>query len=92
MKPCSPTRWVMLMVFSNLLFAFQLRAEGIGMVTGTATGAYIQFGPDIAKVAQSAGAEGPTLWTHDQRYPFYPTDPSGYKAITDILKGRGQPR
>jgi hypothetical protein len=44
MKPCSPTRWVMLMVFSNLLFASQLRAEGIGIVTGTATGTYIQFG------------------------------------------------
>ena len=27
------------------------------MVTGTATGTYIQFGQDIAKVAQSVGLE-----------------------------------
>jgi TRAP-type uncharacterized transport system substrate-binding protein len=57
MKPCSPTRWVMLMVFSSLLFVSQLRAEGIGMVTGTATETYIQFGQDIAKMAQSAGLD-----------------------------------
>jgi TRAP transporter TAXI family solute receptor len=45
----------MLIVVSPLLFASKLRAEGIGIVTGTATGTYIQFGQDIAKVAQSAG-------------------------------------
>src|SRR5262249_9796120 len=57
MKPCSPTRWGMLMVFSSLLLVSQLGAEGIGMVTGIATGTYIQFGQDIAKAAQSVGLD-----------------------------------
>jgi TRAP transporter TAXI family solute receptor len=34
-----------------------VRAEGIGMVTGSATGTYIQFGHDIAKVASKRGIE-----------------------------------
>jgi TRAP transporter TAXI family solute receptor len=57
MKPCSRRHWVMLMVFSSLLFVSQLGAEGIGMVTGSSTGIYIQFGQDIAKVAQSVGLD-----------------------------------
>ncbi|MGD9209560.1 MAG: TAXI family TRAP transporter solute-binding subunit [Desulfobacteraceae bacterium] len=32
-------------------------AEGIGMVTGSATGTYIQFGKDIAKVAKEEGVD-----------------------------------
>ena len=57
MKSCSPTCWVMWMLLSSLLFVSHVRAEGIGMVTGTATGTYIQFGQDIAKVAQSVGLD-----------------------------------
>jgi uncharacterized protein len=57
MKPCARTAWVMLMVCSSLLFVSQSGAEGIGMVTGSSTGTYIQFGQDIAKVAQSAGVD-----------------------------------
>ena len=57
MKPCSRRDWVMLMVCSSLLFVSQLGAEGIGMVTGSSTGTYIQFGQDIAKVAQSVGVD-----------------------------------
>jgi TRAP-type uncharacterized transport system substrate-binding protein len=57
MKPGSPAGWVMLLLFSSLSFVSQLRAEGIGMVTGTATGTYIQFGQDIAKVARSVGLD-----------------------------------
>jgi TRAP-type uncharacterized transport system substrate-binding protein len=57
MKPGSPAGWVMLMLFSSLSFVSQLRAEGIGMVTGTATGPYIQFGQDIASVARSVGLD-----------------------------------
>src|SRR5215207_10535143 len=57
MKPCSRTDWVMLMVCSSLWFVSPLGAEGIGMVTGSGTGTYIQFGQDIAKVAQSAGLD-----------------------------------
>jgi TRAP transporter TAXI family solute receptor len=47
----------MLMVFSSLLFVSQVGAEGIGMLTGSSTGTYIQFGQDIAKVAQSVGLD-----------------------------------
>src|SRR5215216_6113803 len=42
---------------SSLWFVSPLGAEGIGMVTGSGTGTYIQFGQDIAKVAQSAGLD-----------------------------------
>ena len=57
MKRCSRTCWVMAAAISSLLCVSQLGAEGIGMVTGTSTGTYIQFGQDIAKVAQSVGLE-----------------------------------
>jgi TRAP transporter TAXI family solute receptor len=61
MKPNSLARWVMLTWLSHMLFASQLGAaqagEGIGMVTGSSTGTYIQFGQDIAKVAQGVGLE-----------------------------------
>jgi TRAP transporter TAXI family solute receptor len=42
---------------SSLLCVLQARAEDIGMVTGSTTGTYFQFGQDIAKVARTAGLE-----------------------------------
>jgi TRAP transporter TAXI family solute receptor len=47
----------MLMLCGTLWSVSQVGAEGIGMVTGTATGIYIQFGQDIARVAQSVGLD-----------------------------------
>jgi uncharacterized protein len=35
----------------------KVRAEGIGMVTGSATGTYIQFGRDIARVVKPKGID-----------------------------------
>jgi TRAP transporter TAXI family solute receptor len=42
---------------SSLLFVPQAKAESIGMVTGSTTGTYFQFGQDIAKLAPTAGLE-----------------------------------
>jgi TRAP transporter TAXI family solute receptor len=42
---------------SSLLYVPQAKAEGIGMVTGSTTGTYFQFGQDIAKLARAAGLE-----------------------------------
>lgn len=39
------------------LFVSEIRAEGVGMVTGSATGTYIKFGRDIAKAASTKGVE-----------------------------------
>jgi TRAP transporter TAXI family solute receptor len=50
---CSATVvWV-----GSLLFVPQAKAESIGMVTGSTTGTYFQFGQDIAKLAPTAGLE-----------------------------------
>jgi TRAP transporter TAXI family solute receptor len=46
-----------LVLFSSVLLASQSEAESIGMVTGSTTGTYIQFGQNIAKVAQNAGLD-----------------------------------
>ena len=35
----------------------QVKADSIGMVTGSTTGTYFQFGQDIAKVTQTSGLE-----------------------------------
>jgi TRAP transporter TAXI family solute receptor len=42
---------------SILLFVPQAKAESIGMVTGSTTGTYFQFGLDIAKLAPTTGLE-----------------------------------
>jgi uncharacterized protein len=42
---------------SSLLYAPQAKADSIGMVTGSTTGTYFQFGQDIAKLAPTAGLE-----------------------------------
>jgi uncharacterized protein len=42
---------------SSLLGVPQAKAEEIGMVTGSTTGTYFQFGQDIARVARPAGLE-----------------------------------
>jgi uncharacterized protein len=42
---------------SSLLYVPQAKAESIGMVTGSTTGTYFQFGQDIAKVAPTGGLE-----------------------------------
>jgi uncharacterized protein len=42
---------------SSLLYVPQAKADSIGMVTGSTTGTYFQFGQDIAKVAPTAGLE-----------------------------------
>ncbi len=42
---------------NGLLFVPQAQADSIGMVTGSTTGTYIQFGRDIAGVARYAGLE-----------------------------------
>ena len=55
MKSCSPTYWVMSMMFSRLVFVSQSGAEDIGMVTGTATRTTRPFRQEIAKVAQKMG-------------------------------------
>jgi hypothetical protein len=44
-------------VSSSLLLVSQLRAEGIGMVPATTTNAYIQFGQENDKLAQSVGLD-----------------------------------
>ena len=47
--------WVVLV--AACLGAAQAQAAGIGLVTGSDTGTYIQFGRDIAKAARSQGVE-----------------------------------
>jgi uncharacterized protein len=47
----------MLMVVNGLLCVPQLKADSMGMVTGSQAGTYIQFGQDIAKVAREAGLD-----------------------------------
>ena len=44
----------MLLLVNGLLCVPQLKADSIGMVTGSQAGTYIQFGQDIAKVARNA--------------------------------------
>ena len=46
--------WIL---FNGLVCVPQLKADNIGMVTGSKAGTYIQFGQDIAKVAREAGLE-----------------------------------
>jgi uncharacterized protein len=57
MKPCSLARWALWVWCSSLLFVSPLAADSIGMVTGSKTGTYIQFGHDIARVAQGVGLD-----------------------------------
>jgi TRAP transporter TAXI family solute receptor len=49
--------WAILALLNGLLFVPQLKAEGIGMVTGSKTGTYIKFGRDIAKMARKVGLD-----------------------------------
>jgi TRAP transporter TAXI family solute receptor len=42
---------------SSLLFVSPLAADSIGMVTGSSTGTYIQFGRDIARATQGVGLD-----------------------------------
>jgi TRAP-type uncharacterized transport system substrate-binding protein len=42
---------------SSLLYMPQAKADSIGMVTGSTTGTYFQFGHDIAKLPLTAGLE-----------------------------------
>jgi TRAP-type uncharacterized transport system substrate-binding protein len=42
---------------SSLLYVPQAKADSIGMVTGSTTGTYFQFGQDIAKLTLTAGRE-----------------------------------
>jgi TRAP transporter TAXI family solute receptor len=44
-------------VFGWLFAQIVLAEEGIGMVTGSSTGTYIQFGNDIAKTVKAAGLD-----------------------------------
>lgn len=46
-----------LAVLAGLIFPAGVRADSIGMVTGTKTGTYIQFGQDIARLARTVGVE-----------------------------------
>jgi TRAP transporter TAXI family solute receptor len=46
--------WILLVGVSGLLWGEPLSADGIGMVTGSKTGTYFQFGQNIATVAQGA--------------------------------------
>jgi hypothetical protein len=48
---------VVLTVSSSLLLVSQLRAEGFGVVPAATTEAYIQFGQENDKMAQSAGLD-----------------------------------
>jgi uncharacterized protein len=48
---------VILTLIGSLVSVTFARADSIGMVTGSKTGTYIQFGQDIAKLAQQAGLD-----------------------------------
>lgn len=48
---------IMLVWLSGLVCAAQVKTEGIGMVTGSSVGTYIQFGQDIAGIARTAGLD-----------------------------------
>ncbi len=55
MKPRSLARWAMWVLCCSLWVVSPSAADSIGMVTGSKTGTYIQFGHDIARMAQSVG-------------------------------------
>ena len=46
---------VWIMMFAMCIGVVQAQAQGIGMVTGSDSGTYIQFGRDIANVARNKG-------------------------------------
>jgi TRAP transporter TAXI family solute receptor len=48
---------LLLIVFAVFFGVVQAQAEGIGMVTGSKIGTYIQFGHDIANVARDQGLD-----------------------------------
>jgi TRAP transporter TAXI family solute receptor len=57
MKPRSFAHWAVWGLYGSLSFVSPLAADSIGMVTGSRTGTYIQFGQDIARVAQGSGLD-----------------------------------
>jgi uncharacterized protein len=49
--------WALVVVLNGLWAVPPVRAEGMGLVTGSPAGTYIQFGQDIAKIARDAGLD-----------------------------------